>query len=478
MESLPQALIDINDAVTAVEKRRMLFENETMKCYVWRMYSQIFAFLTEVVKWYTKRSIQRLYDSLNENLTDFFDDQVEEIRKTARLIHDDAELRTQVDIQVSRLYIEEMNSKMDRLYLKLTENDKRRHLQEQERMEMFARVIGEKRQVVFADHTQLKNIMASFCETIRLQETGSAMAEILENDVGRQRIRSPSLPSSPVRAMHESPKQLRLLDHSVGEDTGSSMSRDQLLEYSADLEDFFDRDKVVLPANHEETGYYVDSGVSPHLQSWITTTESALLYTASMEAEYEPNVLTHAAAQYCQLAREAGLPLCSFSCSLSDAEPPNGRTRETIELVALVYSLIRQLIEILPVDRINRSPSLQDSSFKCLEGTLHTFDEALDILEALLTSTGQPIVVIVINGIELLDDISHESTAYYLEKLINLLKKYVEDEAVKCILKIWFVSGGISQALLENLATDQIVLCEQSLGRSARYGGSTDLLTM
>lgn len=74
MDVLPQAMIDINDAVSAIEKRLWLFDNDTMKSYAWRMYSQIFSFLGDVIRWYTKRSYQRLMSSFNEYLPEFFED--------------------------------------------------------------------------------------------------------------------------------------------------------------------------------------------------------------------------------------------------------------------------------------------------------------------------------------------------------------------------------------------------------------------
>ncbi|KKY13481.1 putative phytanoyl- dioxygenase family protein [Diplodia seriata] len=51
MDVLPKAMIDINDAVSAIEKRLWLFDNDNMKSYAWRMYSQIFSFLGDIIRW-------------------------------------------------------------------------------------------------------------------------------------------------------------------------------------------------------------------------------------------------------------------------------------------------------------------------------------------------------------------------------------------------------------------------------------------
>jgi hypothetical protein len=114
MEALPQVLIEINDAVSAIEKRLWPFENDTMEGCAWCVYSQIFSFLGELMRWYTNRSIQCLVSSFNEHLLEFLDDQMDEIRTLSRLIHDEADLRAQADLQISRLYLEGIDKKFER----------------------------------------------------------------------------------------------------------------------------------------------------------------------------------------------------------------------------------------------------------------------------------------------------------------------------------------------------------------------------
>ena len=66
------------------------------------------------------------------------------------------------------------------------------------------------------------------------------------------------------------------------------------------------------------------------------------------------------AAHYSALARKASIPVVSQFCTLPMGKPPRGRTREEVALVALVYSLIRQLIDLVPLTMEDGSKFEQD----------------------------------------------------------------------------------------------------------------------
>ncbi|RAR06416.1 phytanoyl-dioxygenase family protein [Stemphylium lycopersici] len=473
MEALPRALAEINDAVAAIEKRSWLFENDTMKCYMWRIYSQIFSFLGEVIRWYTKRSVQRLLSSFNEHLPEFFDDQVEEIQKLAKLVHDEADFRAQADAQINRLYLEEMDGKFDRFMIELSERDRA----QRGRYERFREALEERKRDELWDKQVLEKILLETWNKIKRQDTGFAMTEILEEDA-RRRISWLEGPED-MELMHSD----SFLDSrtSMRRDSGDSDTakgtRDALLLRSARLEDYFDRAKVMMPRPSENEAAFADPDVADQIRSWIMATDSQLLYTSGMDPFGESSQTSDAASHYALVVREAGLPVCSYSCSLQSEDPPAGRTRETVELVALVYSLIRQLVELLPSTPGPKGVTMEDLRWTKLDGTLSTFSVALDILSALLLATKHAVVIIIIDGIDLLDDPSHRSTEKWLTDLVQL---FVELPAMSqsAVFKVWFNSGGISPTLFEVLQPSQIAISGLPEFCSGRQMTGSELLML
>lgn len=459
MEALPQALIDINDAVAAIEKRLWLFENDDMKCYAWRMYSQIFSFLGEIIRWHTKRSIQRLVSSFNEHLLEFFDEQVDEIRKLSRLIHDEADLRTQADTQINRLYLEGIDEKFDRFMTELRDRDRTQRSILERRYEDFREEMQGRRRDELWNKKLLEQALFNTWQKMQEREMGYAVSEILEGDVQR-RI-----------ASEQDQKRIQQTDRSLvvgalpakntsmvtGVDDITRNSRDAMLIASASLEDFFDRANTQLRESSESPGLMVNSSIAHRMKSWVMATESQMLYTAGTDALDNDHENSTAASHYARMARENGIAVCTYSCSLNGLDPPKGRTRETIELVALVYSLIRQLIELLPSVVSVEDARFLNQSWPTLDGTLDTFPQALKVLDALLGSTDHAILILIIDQIDVLDDRTYRSSEKWLDRLIELLIKNVHRKS-QSALKIWFVSNGSSAALFMALDANEIAV--------------------
>lgn len=472
MDVLPQAMIDINDAVSAIEKRLWLFDNDTMKSYAWRMYSQIFSFLGDVIRWYTKRSYQRLMSSFNEYLPEFFEDQVEEIKKSAELIHQDAYLRSQADAQMSRLYLEGLDSKVDKLMVELRERDRKSQDATDQRYEHFCAMLDGLHRKELQCQPALEDALQGVWMRLTRAMTGSAMAEILESQAKpRLQLRSEGEDAeTPQKQVEQNPKREHIDAAALEQSSGSA--RDTLLFHSAKMEEFHDRDKVQPTPDHA-AGLFIESELASSIQSWATVAESRALCVVGMDPLWSDNPASSAASHYVVFAREAGLPLCSYFCQLQNDEPPPGRTRETIELTALVYSLIRQLIELLPPDDVVPRTQLDESRFNGLEGTLDSFPDAIRLLDDLMGATGHAILIFVIHGLDVLDDPTHRSTEAPLKKLLDVLLRHVYGDHAG-VVKVLFSCGGISAPLFEALAHDQILLLSAPQLKGGRPSAGTD----
>lgn len=483
MEALPRALVEINDAVAGIEKRSWLFENDTMKSYMWRIYSQIFAFLGEVIRWYTKRSVQRVISSFNDHILEFFDDQVEEIQKLAKLVHDEADFRAQADAQINRLYLEEMDGKVDRFMRELRERDAAQRNVSIQRYERFHEALEEKRRDELWDRETLQNVLMDTWNMMKKHDTGSAMSQILESDA-RRRLAWPNgsesiqrAPNDEVFGSSQAIETRAIMSTGAGSSPASAVTRDVLLLSSSDLEDYFDRAKLVIPGDSESNAMLADPDVADQIRSWVVATDSQILYTCGTDPFGESPQSSGAAGQYTTAIRQAGLPMCSYSCSLTSEDPPKGRTRETMELVALVYSLIRQSIELLPSVVESDSAVIQDFRWDRMDGTLRTFPLALEVLEALLRSTRHAIIFIVIDAIDLLDDPSHRSTDRWLSSVLQLFTELLTS-VKSTTFKIWFNSGGCSPILCGFLQPHQIAISSSSGRRSGRRALSSEFIVL
>ncbi|KAL1625430.1 hypothetical protein SLS54_003522 [Diplodia seriata] len=473
MDVLPKAMIDINDAVSAIEKRLWLFDNDNMKSYAWRMYSQIFSFLGDIIRWYTKRSYQRLMSSFNEHLPEFFEDQVEEIKKSAELIHQDAHLRSQADAQMSRLYLEGLDSKIDKLMVELRERDRKSRDATDHRYEHFCAMFDGLHREELQSQPALEKALQGVWMRLERAMTGFAMAEILESQAEPrlQLVPGGEDALTSQRQVEQNPEREHIDPATLEQSSGST--RDTLLLHSAKMEDFHDRDKVQPTPDHAAS-FFIESELASSIQYWAMVAESRALCVAGLDPLWSNNPASSAASQYVAFAREAGLPLCSYFCRLQNDEPPTGRTRETIELTALVYSLIRQLIELLPPDDVvPGTVRLDESRFDGLDGTLDSFPDALRLLDDLMSATGHAILILVIDGLDLLDDPSHRSTEAPLRKLVNVLLRHVYGDHGG-VVKVLFSCGGISAPLFEALAPDQILLSSAPQLKGGRPSAGTE----
>lgn len=463
MEFLPRSLAEINDAVSAIEKRLWLYGGDITKVYAWRMYGQIFAFLTHLVRWYTKRSWQRLRHSFNESLPEFFEDQLQEIKKTADLIREEAEFRVQADTRINLLYTESVMEKLDRFdqfLMQLRESDERRYNASERRYEAFRTRLEKRHREELQDKATVQTRLDEVFLQVKRSDIGQALAEILE---GEARRHIQEWRSQEPRALLESPGQSQRLMRSISVEDVTDASggaqevetlRDELLLRSSALESFFDREQV-QGEFEPSASFYTDPEIVSRMQHWATTPESGILCISGSEG----SAVGLVAAQYAALSREAKLPVCSYFCRLQHEEPPAGRCRETMELVALVYSLIRQLIELMPMNSTSLGRDLDQVSFDALEGTMDSFSRALRILDALLGSTGQPILILVIDSFDILEDTVYNSTTSHLKDWVKVLKKHAETKE-EGILKVLFTTSGTSFALLEELDDSDFALTD------------------
>lgn len=189
------------------------------------------------------------------------------------------------------------------------------------------------------------------------------------------------------------------------------LTRLSLLNASRDLQSFVDKDDQIEPIDLE-TPPHIPPSIARALSDWTRDPQSGQLTVTVDESEYPECSRASIAAYYVWKARQEGIPVISHFCSL--ARHP----KKIPGLIALVYSLIRQLLELAPPKlNFDGAWDLSGDRFQQLDGKIDTWNEALKILDMMMYFR-PPLLLCVLDGLDVLES---ETTAQYIKPLILLL---------------------------------------------------------
>jgi len=165
------------------------------------------------------------------------------------------------------------------------------------------------------------------------------------------------------------------------------------------------------------------------------------------------------------LARQNKIPIISHFCSLPQREPRDESAVARQGLVALAYSLTRQLIEISPpVLDCDSTCDLSPDRFRKFDGTLASWKDVLSVIDTLLCFA-PPVLLCVIDGLHLLED---SSTQSYITSLVHTLVTHTKRWASattktpnmnpqRLLLKVLFTTAGPPCSLLSEIPADQLI---------------------
>jgi len=175
-------------------------------------------------------------------------------------------------------------------------------------------------------------------------------------------------------------------------------------------------------------------------------------------------------------ATKANLPAISYSARCRKLKNwRGGNTRELQAMFSLTYGLIRQLVELLPVQFSTNLTSPKTAFF--LEGTSKSWTDAIDLLRDLVETVPKPLFCIV-DGFQVLDDWSTESLiGDFVKVLIDSESKGVK-RVKREKLKVLVTTTGKSKALVKHLDVRELVLADRdgAVDSPARRGGNTHLV--
>ncbi|KAL9607264.1 MAG: hypothetical protein Q9167_007806 [Letrouitia subvulpina] len=177
------------------------------------------------------------------------------------------------------------------------------------------------------------------------------------------------------------------------------------------------------------------------LKHWNESPSPQLLWVQGPFGETRPSRYTLLSSYVIMTAQKAESPVLYYFCN------------SEMNVIDLVYSLMAQLIKILPGDRRSEK-GVSVGRFDSLDQTVDSVDLALDLLSDLLT-IGPPLLFIVIDGLQILE--KSDSDVRQLQKLLKIVRHtFKEDSEQDCLVKTLFTTDGFPETLTETDVDERI----------------------
>lgn len=232
--------------------------------------------------------------------------------------------------------------------------------------------------------------------------------------------------------------------------TVTTQISEQIAINSRYLEDFFSRDRVRLPFV-DFSHVAIDAECISRLAEWSQGAAAPIFWLngLTLEGDDLENPITMLAARFIEMVVGAHLSVISYFCSILTVAQDGSRssTPEEQGSVALLYALIRQMIELL-LPRFDTSVNMSEERLSQLDGTMRSWKEALALFKDLVCLVGESreTVFCVIDGLHWLDD---KSTSESLALLVETLRYNSK-------LRVLFTTSGRSSCLLDDIDRDEM----------------------
>ncbi|KAJ5215903.1 uncharacterized protein N7498_002310 [Penicillium cinerascens] len=441
MEGLVTALLNIHSALAPLANPVSTVSVESVA----KLYALVFFFLTEFMDWYVRRFTCQLLPSHSQDPYTEFHHLVSCIQRQAKAL-------------AGSFNSMELDDDSDSAYSP-------RVLWEDSQLSQVGRQGTERR--IAAQNTITRRLIWEIQqdaeERTRIRETRDQLLVQMINAVSQQ-LRPVSEQGSGIVCLTTAAPDLVTSSFEWSRGSKRRLARLELQSASKHLQAFFDSDDQIADMPEE---VHAEGSVVTSLQKWAKNPRSQALAVGGSQSTATPSPVTLISACYNFFARRAQLPVISHFCSLP-AHEMQGITRHQRGLIALTYSLIRQLIDSLP--SVVDSDALLDLSaerFRMLDGTMSSWKPALALVDTLLHFL-PPLLLLIIDGVDIIHDTSTDTE---LRDLIRVLLTHTRHQPQSAssggtgpmfLFKVLFTVAGRPSALVETMSENQLVLSDSS----------------
>lgn len=415
-----------------------------MERLIIRLYIKHAKFFCHFMTWYLSSPFKRLGTSLrNDFYTKEVQHRVTEIRSVAREIEQEASLITQRSTQRTGTLVQSLGLNVEELMQRADfyHNLDTDHLKTiDKRLDLLVQVVGELSRNLIVGHCDYLLYNANVVDTI--SQCLQTFRVLLSHSI----LGTESAVDREVLAKHliESPRPSNCLPHpseTPGDPNPSTptpsprdlaFTRPSLQQLSRDLQKYYPfTDRGETSHNTRDLATLTVSGLLvAKLKEWLASSRSDLLWIIGSNSHIG-NEATLATSHILDIATSAELPCASFICTPMTDVPhisEDGKTRGTTLLIALLYTLIHQLVCVVP-ETFQDTYDLENA-IKAMNGGKESIKGALEIIRALLRHR-TPLLLVILDGLELLED---DNTVPYLRDLISIIHSRQTDSRLKVLL--------------------------------------------
>ncbi|EGO55982.1 hypothetical protein NEUTE1DRAFT_86754 [Neurospora tetrasperma FGSC 2508] len=419
-ESFSIALSDVSRDLSYVKASAMVSDTPMMRKLVVEIYVEVFKLLCQALGWFTSRS-RRTIAALDRNYyARHVQPFVDRIQKAIQRIRDKAHLVTHEAVQEIRDMGHELLQRTAGRESRL-DSEEMSH----EKLSRMGETLG------FSSVQTLSSVEQQATHGTETECLGNSDIDAMdvEGECGSRR--------KPTRFRDRS-------DFDLERYASAFLSRyleDGRSDVSRNPSDAF---STLLP-----------SEVVTELQKWITAPKSNTVWVVGRPVSPFGSGLSVAALRICEIAKEIHIPCISFICkqrysfaSSFSAIRKNGSTGgldpKEAGLIALLYSVIAQLIYLLPDEPFPSSAVLEKDNFERLDGAMSSASTALEIIRELAIHA-PPSLIWVLDNVQ-----NTESTATYthLKAFVEFLREQesksnsAHEEGKKPFSKVCFTTDG------------------------------------
>lgn len=204
-ESFARAVAEINDTVSTLQREVYLYDDLAMKQFVVRLYTQIFAFLVNVMRWYTDKARNRIRRSLNESLYEKYQLQLVDIRHISDLMREEAKVRMAYDVRAGKLTAKSIDSDLKFLIKMYTRDQQAREMREANYFDIIREHLEQiRKEQLKQDPQVMSEVFRKFFaeevagSTIRMHLEGQAQSCPLPGEAAGNTISSGTLKANSV----------------------------------------------------------------------------------------------------------------------------------------------------------------------------------------------------------------------------------------------------------------------------------------
>ena len=448
----------MNDEARACIADTDIIRSEGTQIAIAKFYIALFLFYGDVIKWYQSSSPKKVWHSLNESFADHFTKPLAHLKHLSQLVQRAASSGSAAETRVARLEIEGVRDDLRagfqgqaREIRELRRANDMLLIQHAEKAAAIERLQDSKAMEALHDRLWSKAgalgtaLLLGQKENMEAEENSSNQVAAVQDPV--------SLTSSPPD--HDNDNNGNKPEALDGPTKMFTLSRSverllSLIPQGARTLDF-----QVLPA------LAFDQRIAIALERWTRAKNPTILYleaTASCVEAQLPQVSV-AAARIVAAADELKLPTISFFCNTRPAiNHPSSSTDTKVDIAApilgLVYSLIFQLIDVLP-PLTETGPLIDMSQVESLDGNITSLPKALELFSQLLT-LAPPYLVCVIDSFHDFEPSIKNTT--HTRDFLGVIKKSLDLEHK--IFKFLFTDSMRAFSLLPEIPSERREIVE------------------